>query len=327
MGKRMNEAERGAPAHRKVPVRTVTRSEKPWLPDWRNAAYPRTGDLSPRQWAWQFLRRNPEYQKDHRVWRALIDSIGGWKRCAEMCDPKSRHFRPSGFLPEPDEDMRFWRCDPPALPGEDYAAYRQRTRKNGCSLIPLHQAIAARYGLRPHVREPLLLSAPDRDRPHVTFDKTGVRYFHNTGREPGIIFCPRCRYEQPGLKVIDDPGDLEVLVWFDLSWPLKVQLERAETTLRRLRRSLEKENVPPAGESRMRSKKYPIYLRVLDGAAAGTRVDEMAAVLFPDIPPKVSSRRPDALRYPAAQKVREHLKAAEKLRDGGYRLLAIVGAK
>ena len=36
----------------------------PWLPSWRNSkGYPSiTAPL--RQWAWEFLRRNPDYQND-----------------------------------------------------------------------------------------------------------------------------------------------------------------------------------------------------------------------------------------------------------------------
>jgi hypothetical protein len=41
----------------------------PWLPDWRNAsAYPDLKNAGGQQWAWEFLRRNPEYQ---RLWTQL----------------------------------------------------------------------------------------------------------------------------------------------------------------------------------------------------------------------------------------------------------------
>lgn len=36
-----------------------------WLPDWRDPeAYPEANAMSLKQWAWQFLRRNPDYQAD-----------------------------------------------------------------------------------------------------------------------------------------------------------------------------------------------------------------------------------------------------------------------
>ena len=51
-----------------------------WLPDWRNAgAYPAPSELNLTSWAWQFLRRNPEYQNDVADW--LEDRISQvWSR-------------------------------------------------------------------------------------------------------------------------------------------------------------------------------------------------------------------------------------------------------
>ena len=42
-------------------------------PDWRDAsAYPlNTTDLDPGRWAWEFLRRNPDYQKDYEHFVSL----------------------------------------------------------------------------------------------------------------------------------------------------------------------------------------------------------------------------------------------------------------
>lgn len=37
-------------------------------PDWRSSAdYAYLNELDPSELAWEFLRRNPEYQKDHRT--------------------------------------------------------------------------------------------------------------------------------------------------------------------------------------------------------------------------------------------------------------------
>jgi hypothetical protein len=43
----------------------------PWLPNWENdlAKYPKITEKSRVEWAWQFLRRNPKYQ---RLWAQLI---------------------------------------------------------------------------------------------------------------------------------------------------------------------------------------------------------------------------------------------------------------
>jgi hypothetical protein len=40
----------------------------PPVPDWRSAAaYAYLNDLSPAELAWEFLRRNPDYQRDYRA--------------------------------------------------------------------------------------------------------------------------------------------------------------------------------------------------------------------------------------------------------------------
>lgn len=40
-----------------------------WLPDWTDiTAYPSKKEKNPRVWAWEFLRRNPEYQK---MWKQV----------------------------------------------------------------------------------------------------------------------------------------------------------------------------------------------------------------------------------------------------------------
>lgn len=51
------------------------------MPDWRNPQdYDFTRQLNREQWAWEFLRRNPQYQSDYRAfianWRALEADYG-----------------------------------------------------------------------------------------------------------------------------------------------------------------------------------------------------------------------------------------------------------
>ena len=52
--------------------------DQSWRPDWMDmntGVYPDHGDdLS--SWAWEFLRRNPEYQADYARWAALPDDDG-----------------------------------------------------------------------------------------------------------------------------------------------------------------------------------------------------------------------------------------------------------
>lgn len=44
-----------------------------WLPNWRNEGEYPDEECSPKLWAWQFLRRNPDYQDDYCRWRQFVD--------------------------------------------------------------------------------------------------------------------------------------------------------------------------------------------------------------------------------------------------------------
>lgn len=52
--------------------------KQPWLPNWKDAsAYPDPDSTTPDQWAWEFLRRNPEYQQDFSVLTTFFDCDKG----------------------------------------------------------------------------------------------------------------------------------------------------------------------------------------------------------------------------------------------------------
>jgi len=51
-----------------LPVTHIVEFEMPPVSDWRSAAaYAFLNDLNPGEFAWEFLRRNPEYQRDYRA--------------------------------------------------------------------------------------------------------------------------------------------------------------------------------------------------------------------------------------------------------------------
>lgn len=79
-----------------------------WLPDWRNASqYPTVEGTSGTQWAWEFLRRNPEYLDWHRKARTLP---WGSRKRSEMEPVLTKKFRivagchEKGFPPDPSEN-------------------------------------------------------------------------------------------------------------------------------------------------------------------------------------------------------------------------------
>jgi hypothetical protein len=105
------------------------------------------------------------------------------------------------------------------------------------------------------------------------------------------------------------PG--EVVLWFNLNWPLGPQLANAKKVLEHHAK------LSGAKSSRrIREAGYGNYLRVLDAKADGASIKEIANVLYPKLPEE--SR---------LQRVRDDLKAAERLRDLDFWQIAVSQTK
>ena len=73
-----------------------------WLPDWKQEKdYAYLLDATPRQWAWEFLRRNTEYQSDLQAYLSVPE--------------KYRNGSPRG-----DMTLEYFVCIPPSQQGETF---------------------------------------------------------------------------------------------------------------------------------------------------------------------------------------------------------------
>ena len=102
----------------------------------------------------------------------------------------------------------------------------------------------------------------------------------------------------------------EMVLWFNLEWPISLQLENAKHVLQTHARD------HGAKSRRNRKDAYKNYLRVLDAKAAGVSNNRIASELYP----KLSD-------HDRRQRVRDDLKAAHRLRDHDYWLIAVLGPK
>ncbi len=58
------------------------KKDTPWLPNWKDSSrYPDSENTTAYQWAWEFLRRNPEYQEDYEIYSCCLE-----------CKPKDKDF-------------------------------------------------------------------------------------------------------------------------------------------------------------------------------------------------------------------------------------------
>lgn len=92
------------------------------IANWRNRAnYPKAGArLSLNRWAWEFLRRNPNYQAAWGNFREIVAAI--------LADNEGDESRI-------EDDPRFWHYEPERLDGEDDVAWGARVKRGRCTPI------------------------------------------------------------------------------------------------------------------------------------------------------------------------------------------------
>jgi hypothetical protein len=107
----------------------------------------------------------------------------------------------------------------------------------------------------------------------------------------------------------------QMLVVFNLGWPTAPQLTRVERAL------IEAEKAEgQTAKFRRRIYHYQTYLRLLDGTTSGADDKTIVQTLYP----KLASTYPDRN---ALQRLRDHMRAAERLRDHDFWLIAFMEQK
>lgn len=254
--------------------------------DWKSVAdYPSPDTTTETEWAWQFLRRNPEFQRDY--------------------DELVRPFAGAGFGMHLLEDLNCCICDPPALPSETRDQYWERIQRDGITeykAITKPWCMAQKWGLE--------------DIPPAPEDKKGRK-------PPGlsVIIRPVFRSIQSKCMVGDNPISTDTRstdAWFrfDLSLPLEKQLERAKQWLTSEQKYLQSKGDVEVRAKRNHVARYREYLRILDADQADADIKDMATVVFPD----VANEYPD---YLGSKKVRNALSAAKRLRDTDWALIFV----
>lgn len=272
-----------------------------WLPDWQDEKsynFPKPGNWH--LWAWEFLRRNPEYQK---AWQEhYVDGLLKW--VVELYDNKEGQLTDEmdAFYAEKMQLCESWVCDPPALPGE--TCIERLARVGEGKMTPLGTHLADQFGVHSdHLLDPSINTLPG----WFVFDSSYGPYYKRwfPNQPEDMLYMP-----------VDAPEHF--VVRFDLKWPLTMQLNRIKGVMKCLKEKLSKEGLisPVSTENpRQNGASFPSCLRVLDGKASGGSVLDMASVIYSDMPNDY------AHQYPASQKVRNNLRTAESLRDSEYRVL------
>lgn len=111
------------------------------IQDWTDPkAYPTADALSPSEWAWEFLRRNPEYQALFDQFKTLPDNYTLEDGSTSNKNGKWKGTPWYGFRFF--EDGACWYADPPPIPGESLDEYDERT---GGEIMPFAEYFGVRF--------------------------------------------------------------------------------------------------------------------------------------------------------------------------------------
>jgi hypothetical protein len=241
------------------------------VPDWKDpSCYPQAGRASNARFAWEFLRRNPQYQASWAEYAAVL------KRIADSEPELARYTDVLAADPE-SEDAAWERLGGPEeqtrLSGavHDHELFTVETRRvvtnKGYSITrtPLDVHLGSQWGLRQIVHPA---------------ERYGVR----------VSFIERksvTQIPQLGGKRRDDRIDSfmsgpHLLLKIDLRWPFEVIKETVLPFIRRTQeRRAGKGEFELIRNRALAPKRYIEYLRVLDARTAKVHYDRIGEVLCP----------------------------------------------
>jgi hypothetical protein len=323
-------------------------------PNWEDGtAYPNTNDAKPTRWAWEFLRRNKQYQLD---WKEFADAVmekaakhpetlkfAKWylTRNDETWAEFAGQFRGAAerdaALSKHGDTIFDWRdgpliaFDPPLKNGETYEAYKQRVKGWMRTLLGDH--LGRKWGVHT-IWNPnsLKIGMPSGVHfnswlgsgwsvPNVDFRGDLARFDANP--------IPYSTREEYAVRLVTDLGDrlgkpeLETIT-FDLSLPIDVQVDWVRAHLKahaRIRSEAGEMKIVP--QPRYEARMYRNYLRAFDAKRAGVKPADIVKVLLP----KEAKKNGAADGYSVSAKVKAWTKQAEFLVETGYRFIPLAANK
>jgi hypothetical protein len=221
-----------------------------WLPDWRQTeGYPDPKDsVSKAQWAWEFLRRNPRYQKLYREGRRHKES---WYKA----------------FPKSDKFSRYFSCIPKANKGESYEEFIARCSSENMDpkITPKRQRILDVF---PVARFSAKLNPAKTLPPEFNQD-----YGYPLGEIASEV--------DEEITFSIDGGD-EVFMVFSAALPVQKQIEKAKKFLLEQQKYYEEQGNLLLHKGRVQTSPLRNYLRYLDGKISGANQVEIARVVHPN---------------------------------------------
>ena len=322
-------------------------------PDWRDPnQYPDPKTTPLKQWAWEFLRRNSEYQADYLRYAtkqslseesALHDFIfcNEFREKVTQLGVNSKEFADYVKSSDIPETMDAVSIDPEAAHGESILHWAQRTggivtrwKLPLCTIgnkwfgreitgIPhpsinsVADCINFGFNTSPKIR---IMHATLKDRYDLEEDVLIEKFLKDLSSKDlssGFEIFHQLKNDSEYKKVTFKPRGLgEFFVGFDLSLPINKQLEAAKKVLEAQKKEY-KEKGGMIFQARNAINKYQDYLRVLDADHAGESKKNIAKVLLPHVDNSLSND------YLGNKSVTNQLQAATLIRDEKYRYIVL----
>jgi Proteobacterial transcriptional regulator-like domain len=212
------------------------------MPDWKNPEdFVYTMHLSRDQWAWEFLRRNPDYRSDYAefiaVWRELERDYGS----------------------PPDRDFNRWKADP--------RAYRTETEPSGpegCLVeenrVLIECWMGAKWGFHKFPLDPKIVApVPEK----LSWRKVN----------PGVQIVAEAHRDYLG------ESQTRIALGFDLELPLPAQLDAAKFHLVSVQTRMRKSGCAVPRSVAASQATWMLSLRLLDAEETGASADEIGRCL------------------------------------------------
>lgn len=274
------------------------------IKDWLDAdLYPQKhSDLSLYQWSWEFLRRNPEYQKHWDIFSHYPNSspeVGakngkwkGWPYAGQVLDDYYGYVSPRNE------------------PNETFEEYQERNQDEEWEVMPYADYFCSEFKIVPAPESPKMDIPKTLDFSDSLSNAVGeippyeINLNLDNEIKHALNAASQCKYG--------------VSLMFDLRKPIEKQLQEAKELLIDRRELLnyakEYNGFSTVPQTRKRESLFPHFIRILDAVAVGASKAEIASVLYPH----EENLHPD---YSASRKVSKQIKRALSYRDTGYWLI------
>lgn len=268
-------------------------------PNWQiKEDYSFTETLTPEGWAWEFLRRNPDYRQDYQEVNESLLNIEQEHGQLDRLSTNQLAEIPGACIFQPERDEQ-----------ETLAEWNRRCIREGIQpkIYSVSVWRARQWGINGRMLDP-------------NTEETLAPKFIIIPRHPRLVFYDEC----PDYFAVNSEGHEPnyplVLAAFDLTLDLKKQTDEIRSSLSSIKKELKKIDKSMFPSYSHQTGRWLNYLRILDADSENVRAAEIGEVLFGYIGNDITARKKKR------DKVYQNKKKAREYRDYNYRVIPLLGS-